>query len=66
MSAAFELTFLGTGTSVGIPMIGCDCETCRSDDPRDKRLRRNVSSSLIRGLTSARSACARTSAAWTP
>ena len=42
MSAAFELTFLGTGTSVGIPMIGCDCETCRSDDPRDKRLRCSV------------------------
>lgn len=37
--ASFELTFLGTGTSVGIPMIGCDCETCRSTDPRDKRLR---------------------------
>jgi len=39
MAAAFELTFLGTGTSVGIPMIGCRCETCRSTDPRDKRLR---------------------------
>lgn len=36
---ALELTFLGTGTSVGIPMIGCDCATCRSTDPRDKRLR---------------------------
>jgi phosphoribosyl 1,2-cyclic phosphate phosphodiesterase len=42
MSAAFELTFLGTGTSVGIPMIGCGCETCRSTDPRDKRLRCSV------------------------
>ncbi len=40
--AAFELTFLGTGTSVGVPMIGCDCETCRSTDPRDKRLRCSV------------------------
>lgn len=38
----FTLTFLGTGTSVGIPMIGCDCETCRSTDPRDKRLRSSI------------------------
>lgn len=36
------LTFLGTGTSVGIPMIGCDCETCRSTDPRDNRLRSSL------------------------
>jgi phosphoribosyl 1,2-cyclic phosphate phosphodiesterase len=38
----FTLTFLGTGTSVGIPMIGCDCETCRSTDPRDNRLRSSL------------------------
>lgn len=37
-----QLTFLGTGTSVGIPMIGCDCDTCRSVDPRDQRLRSSV------------------------
>ncbi|MCC6791134.1 MAG: MBL fold metallo-hydrolase [Thermomicrobiales bacterium] len=32
-----ELTFLGTGTSNGIPIIGCECPVCRSSDPRDKR-----------------------------
>ncbi len=37
-----KLTFLGTGTSQGVPMIGCDCEVCRSSDPRDKRLRASV------------------------
>ncbi len=36
---ALRLTFLGTGTSQGIPIIGCHCRVCRSDDPRDRRLR---------------------------
>ena len=35
-------TFLGTGTSVGIPMIGCDCAVCRSSDPRNNRYRCSV------------------------
>lgn len=37
-----ELIFLGTGTSQGVPMIGCDCEVCRSGDARDRRLRSSV------------------------
>lgn len=34
-----ELTFLGTGTSTGVPQLRCGCEVCRSTDPRDSRLR---------------------------
>ncbi len=45
-----KLTFLGTGTSQGVPMIGCDCPVCTSLDPRDNHLR---SSALVEygGLT---------------
>ena len=34
-----RLTFLGTGTSFGVPQIGCACAVCRSPDPRDRRTR---------------------------
>src|SRR5512134_2554779 len=34
-----RLTFLGTGTSFGVPQIGCGCAVCRSTDPRDRRSR---------------------------
>jgi phosphoribosyl 1,2-cyclic phosphate phosphodiesterase len=34
-----KITFLGTGTSLGVPALGCDCAVCRSSDPRNQRLR---------------------------
>ena len=37
-----KITFLGTGTSQGIPVIACDCKVCRSDNPKDNRLRTSV------------------------
>ncbi len=37
-----RVTFLGTGTSHGVPMIGCHCATCQSADPRDRRLRPSI------------------------
>jgi len=42
MADAVRLTFLGTGTSHGIPVIGCTCRVCRSADPRDQRYRPSV------------------------
>jgi len=41
-----KLTFLGTGTSQGIPVIGCNCSVCTSFDPRDKRLRTSAMVSI--------------------
>jgi len=37
-----EITFLGTGTSTGVPLIGCHCPVCCSDDPRDRRFRSSL------------------------
>ncbi len=46
-----RLTFLGTGTSHGVPMIGCECTTCRSEDPRDRRWRPSALLDLPDGLS---------------
>jgi len=39
---AGSLTFLGTGTSMGVPTLGCDCAVCTSADPHDRRLRPSI------------------------
>jgi phosphoribosyl 1,2-cyclic phosphate phosphodiesterase len=38
----FQITVLGSGTSVGVPTIGCHCEVCSSTDPRDNRMRPSI------------------------
>jgi phosphoribosyl 1,2-cyclic phosphate phosphodiesterase len=44
--AKLKATFLGTGTSQGVPVIACDCVVCQSNDPKDKRLRTSLMISI--------------------
>ena len=41
-NSKMKITFLGTGTSTGVPVVACNCDVCTSDDPRDKRYRTSV------------------------
>ena len=50
-SSFVRVRFLGTGTSHGVPMIGCDCAVCRSTDARDKRSRPSIVIDCDDGLT---------------
>lgn len=45
-----EVIFLGTGTSVGVPALGCECEVCRSPDPRNNRTRCAIAVDLPAGM----------------
>ena len=46
-----EIVFLGSGTSMGVPTLGCSCAVCTSTDPRDSRMRPSIPSSFARAST---------------
>src|SRR4030095_11151217 len=50
-STSVRVRFLGTGTSHGVPMIGCDCSVCRSSDARDSRLRPSIAIECDDGMS---------------
>jgi phosphoribosyl 1,2-cyclic phosphate phosphodiesterase len=49
LTSRARVTVLGSGTSSGVPAIGCSCATCRSTDPRDRRLRPSIHLALENG-----------------
>lgn len=51
MASEFEITFLGTGTSIGVPVIGCDCGVCTSGDPKNQRTRCSLHVKAPDGVT---------------
>jgi phosphoribosyl 1,2-cyclic phosphate phosphodiesterase len=55
---SLKITLLGTGTSHGVPMIGCDCRVCRSADPRDRRTRPSILIEILESTTSSEIALA--------
>jgi phosphoribosyl 1,2-cyclic phosphate phosphodiesterase len=51
MSENAELIFLGTGTSMGVPTLGCTCDVCHSSDPHNNRMRASIALKFLEGNT---------------
>ena len=63
--SSVELLFLGSGTSAGVPMIGCHCPVCTSRDPHDQRTRASVVISYEGPAHGSRASGSQSQAAWT-